>query len=176
MGTLENGTEIQPFVTTLGRRSRKPHSVQIRAYYWNGRLVGTSPFPKTRRDWVVNILSHPKVTIQTETQVVNATAKVMAIESDLEIKENVSKHRIGWRSVDCPVFDPTIDTFVEFFPETPVEELFDNESVVHSPSEDPLPASTLPELIRLQDEGACYPKQIPEEKTRAPKSPVPPGL
>ena len=175
MGTPENGTEVQPFVTTLGRKSGKPHPVQIRAYYWSGRLVGTSPFPKTRRDWVLNILDHPNVTIQTETQVVHATAKVMDTESDSEIKENVSKHRIEWRSVDCPVFEPQIDAFVEFFPDIPVEELFDEESVVHSPGEDPLPASTLSELIRWQAENGCYPKQIPEEKTRVPGSPVPPA-
>ncbi|MBI2879967.1 MAG: nitroreductase family deazaflavin-dependent oxidoreductase [Candidatus Tectomicrobia bacterium] len=173
MGTPANGTEIQPFITTVGRETQKPHMVQIRVYYWNGRLIGTSPFPKTRRDWVLNILANPQVTIQTETKVMKATAKVLEKGTDLETKENVARFRIGWRSETCPVFEPDIDAFVEFFPEAPTEALFDDLSVVHSPDRDPLPAPTLPEIMRWQGRGDCYPRQLPEEKKQLPASPPP---
>ncbi|MFQ5913717.1 MAG: nitroreductase/quinone reductase family protein [Nitrospinota bacterium] len=169
-----NGTEIQPYITTLGRKWQKPHAVQIRVYYWDGRLIGTSPFPKTKRDWVLNIMAHPHVTVQTETKVVNVTARLLEKGTERQTKENVARFRIGWRSDTCPVFDPGIDAFVEFFPEVPPEELFDEASVVHSSTEDPLPAPTLPEIQEWQEQGNSYPKQIPEEKRRLPESPLRP--
>ena len=41
-------------------------------------------------------------------------------------------HRISWRTDHCPVFQPSTDTFVEFFPEIPPEELFDEAIICHS--------------------------------------------
>ena len=170
METPANGTEIQPFITTTGRKTQTPHHVQIRVYYWDGRLIGTSPFPKTNRDWVHNLIANPNVGIQTETRAVKATAKMLEKDADREAKEAVAKFRIGWRSSTCPVFEPEIDAFVEFFPEGPPEDLFDDASVIHSPAADPLPDSTLEEVMARQARGECYPKQIPEEKRRLPES------
>ncbi len=170
METPENGTEIQPFITTTGRKTQQPHHVQIRVYYWNGRLIGTSPFPKTNRDWVHNLIANPDVKIQTETRSVKATAKVLEKDADREAKEGIAKYRIGWRSHTCPVFEPEIDAFVEFFPEGSPEALFDEAGVIHSPGADPLPASTLEEVMTWQEQGKSYPKQISEEKRRLPES------
>jgi deazaflavin-dependent oxidoreductase (nitroreductase family) len=157
-----NGTEIQPLVTTRGRKTGKPHTVQIRIYYWNGRLIATSPYPRIRRDWPANVGANPDVTISVGGRVVRAKAKVL--EQDNEAKENVAKLRISWRGSHCPIFEPEEDTFVEFFPEEPSESLFDEPYVTHSPSRDPLVATSLREIVEWQKKGNWYAKEARESR------------
>lgn len=149
-----NGTEIVPKVTTRGRKTGKPHTVQIRVYYWNGRLIATSPYPSIKRDWVPNIMAHPDVVIEAGSKVIKAKGKVLT--SDPETTANIAMHRISWRTDHCPVLQPSTDSFVEFFPEIPPEELFDEAIIRHSPLKDPLAASTLDGVLDWQKKGNYY--------------------
>ncbi len=65
-------------------------------------------------------------------------------------------HRISWRTDHCPVLQPSTDSFVEFFPEIPPEELFDEAIIRHSPLKDPLAASTLDGVLDWQKKGNYY--------------------
>ena len=154
MQTPANGTEIVPRVTTMGRKSGQPRTVQIRVYYWNGRLIATSPYPSKKRDWVQNIMASPDVTISAAGKTTKAKAKVL--KGDPATTERIAMHRISWRTDHCPVFTPNTDTFVEFFPEIPPEELFSDSSIRHSPAKDPLAARTLDGVLEWQKEGKFY--------------------
>ena len=149
-----NGTEIVPQVTTMGRKSRQPRTVRIRVYYWNGRLLATSPYPSQKRDWVQNIMGNPDVVIKAGDKVTKANAKIL--KGDPATTDRIAMHRISWRTDHCPVFQPSTDTFVEFFPEIPPEELFDEAIIRHSLPKDPLAASTLDGVLEWQKKGNFY--------------------
>jgi len=159
-----NGTEIVPRVTTTGRKSGEPRTVQIRVYYWNGRLIATSPYPSKKRDWVQNVMAHPEVVIQAGDKVTKAKAKIL--KGDPAATEPIAMHRISWRTDHCPVFTPKTDTFVEFFPEMSPEELFAGGNIRHSPAKDPLAAPTLDGVLEWQKQGKFY----ETEGSRRPKS------
>ena len=154
MKSPANGTEIVAKVTTKGRKTGNPRSVQIRVYYWNGRLIATSPYPSIRRDWVPNIMANPAVVIQAGNTVIKATGKILT--SDPEMKKNIAMCRISWRTGHCPVLQPSTDSFVEFLPEEPPEKLFDGSNVSHSLSQDPLAAATLDGVLEWQKNGNFY--------------------
>ncbi len=149
-----NGTEIVPQVTTIGRKSRQPRTVQIRIYYWNGRLIATSPYPTKKRDWVQNVMANPDVVIKARDKVTKAKAKIL--KGDPATTDRIAMHRISWRTDHCPVFQPSTDTFVEFFPEEPPEELFNEANVRHSLPKDPLAAPTLDGVLKWQKMGNYY--------------------
>ena len=149
-----NGTEIVPQVTTIGRKSRQPRTVQIRIYYWNGRLIATSPYPTKKRDWVQNVTANPDVVIKARDKVTKAKAKIL--KGDPATTDRIAMHRISWRTDHCPVFQPSTDTFVEFFPEEPPEELFNEANVRHSLPKDPLAAPTLDGVLKWQKMGNYY--------------------
>ncbi len=149
-----NGTEIVPQVTTMGRKSGQPRTVQIRVYYWNGRLFATSPYPTKKRDWVQNIMANPDVVIKAGDKVTKANAKIL--KGDPATTDRIAMHRISWRTDHCPVLQPSTDSFVEFFPEIPPEELFDEAIIRHSPLKDPLAAPSLDEVLEWQKKGNYY--------------------
>ncbi len=149
-----NGTEIVPKVTTRGRKTGKPHTVQIRVYYWNGRLIATSPYPTKKRDWVQNIMANPDVVIKAGDKVTKAKAKIL--KGDPVTTDRIAMHRISWRTDHCPVFQPSTDTFVEFFPEEPPEDFFDDTNMRHSLLKDPLAAPTLDGVLEWQEKGYYY--------------------
>ncbi len=157
METPANGTEIQPLVTTTGRRTGSPHTVRIRMYYWHGRLIATSPYPRIKRDWVPNIVAHPEVTIQSGSAVAKAQGKLL--DRDPETRESVIMRRISWRTEHCPILEPTSTSVVEFFTEGPPEALFADAFITHSPDLDPLAASTLEEIVEWQNRGNWNPRQ-----------------
>ncbi len=157
MNTPTNGTEIIAKVTTRGRNTGKPRTVQIRVYYWNGRLIATSPYPSIKRDWVPNIMANPEVVIQSGNTVIKAKGKML--NSDPEMKKNIAMCRISWRTDHCPVLQPSTDSFVEFFPEEPPEKLFVEPNVSHSLSKDPLAAATLDGVLEWQKNGNFYQTQ-----------------
>ena len=151
-----HGTEIQPFVTTTGRLSGVARSVQVRVYCWNGRLIATSPFPRTKRDWVSNILANPRVTLASANVHVSATASVVPAHQDREMKTDVAMMRISWRNGDCPVFEPDEDAFVEFFTDSDPEPLFTAAGVTHALERDPLAGSSLDAVRDWQRRGLTY--------------------
>ena len=154
MKAPHNGTEIVPHVTTTGRKTGQPRTVQIRIYYWNGRLIATSPYPSKKRDWVQNVMAHPEVVIKAGDKVAKARAKIL--KDDPKTTDHIAMHRISWRTDHCPVFQPTTDTFVEFFPEIPPEEFFLTANIRHSPIKDPLAAETLEGVLEWQKQGKFY--------------------
>jgi len=149
-----NGTEIVPQLTTRGRKTGQPRTVQIRVYYWNGRLIATSPYPTEKRNWVQNVIAYPDVMIHTGNKVTKAKVKILV--DDPETTGHIAMHRISWRTDHCPALQPNTDTFVEFFPELAPEELFDEANVRHSPLKDPLAAPTLDGVLEWQKEGHYY--------------------
>ena len=151
-----NGTEIVPHVTTVGRKSGQPRTVQIRIYYWNGRMIATSPYPSKKRNWVENVMASSDVVIKIDDKVTKATAKIL--KGDPATTDRIAMHRISWRTNHCPVFLPETDTFVEFFPEIPPEELFAESNVRHSPAKDPLAAETIDGVLDWQKQGKFYEK------------------
>ena len=154
MKTPANGTEIVPQVITRGRKTGEARTVQIRVYYWNGRLIATSPYPTQKRDWVQNIMANPDVVIKSGDKVTKANAKIL--KGDPATTDSIAMHRISWRTDHCPVLQPSTDTFVEFFPEIPPEELYDEAIIRHSPLKDPLAALSLDEILEWQKKGNYY--------------------
>jgi deazaflavin-dependent oxidoreductase (nitroreductase family) len=155
--TPENGTEITPLVTTIGRKTGLPRTVRIRIYYWNGRMIATSPYPRMRRSWVRNLMDHPEATIESQGRTVKARAQVLP---DRETAGEIARFRISWRTDHCPVLQPSTDTFVEFFPEAPAESFYTPEAIRHSPTVDPLAGSTLDEILAWQDKGGFYKARV----------------
>ena len=149
-----NGTEIVPRVTTIGRKSGEPRTVQIRVYYWNGRLIATSPYPTQKRDWVQNIMANPEVVIRLGNKVCKARGRIVA--GDTATTDRIAMHRISWRTDHCPVFQPSTDTFVEFFPEIAPEDLYNETNIRHSPLKDPLAAPSLDGVLEWQKKGNYY--------------------
>lgn len=162
MEALANGTEIQPLVTTRGRKTGKPHTVQIRVYYWHGRLIATSPYPKIKRDWVPNIMAHPEVTIRSGSTVTKAKGRVLL--QDPDTATSIAMRRISWRTDHCPVLELDNMTFMEFLPEVPADELFKDAFVTHSPDMDPLAAPTLDEVVEWQNKGNFHTRQPRPER------------
>ncbi len=162
METPADGTEIQPLVTTIGRITGKPHTVQIRVYYWRGRLIATSPYPKIKRDWVPNIMAHPEVTIQSGSTVTKAKGK--ALEQDPDTASSIAMRRISWRTDHCPVLELDNMTFMEFFPEVPAEELFKDAFITHSPDLDSLAPPTLNAIMEWQNRGNFHSRQPRPER------------
>jgi len=153
-----HGTEIQPLVTTTGRVSGEARSAQVRVYCWRGRLIATSPFPRTRRDWVSNILANPRVTLASGDAEVSATARLVPADQDREMKTHVAMMRISWRNGDCPVFEPEEDAFVEFFTDSDPEPLFAAAAVTHALRRDPLAGDSLDAVRDWQRRGLVYRK------------------
>lgn len=159
MPTPANGTEIQPLVKTVGRRSGQPRTVRIRIYYWNGRMIATSPYPRIKRDWVQNVVANPRVTIEAGDRLVKARAKLL--EQEFDTKANIAMRRISWRTSHCPVLQASTDTFVEFFPESPPEDLYAPDNVTHNPAVDPLAGPTLAAVEAWQQQGKYYTETSP---------------
>ncbi|MBM2810045.1 MAG: F420H(2)-dependent quinone reductase [Chloroflexi bacterium] len=162
METPLNGTEIQPLVTTVGRRTGKPHTVQIRVYYWHGRLIATTPYPRIKRDWIQNVMADPGVSIESGSVKTRARAEV--ITRDPETTEQIAIRRISWRGAHCPLLVPEGTSFVEFFPEEAPEALFRDALITHSPELDPLAAPTLSGVIEWQNEGNWHRRQPTTEQ------------
>ena len=156
MNPSHHGTEIQPFVTTTGRVSGAARAAQVRVYCWRGRLIATSPYPRTKRDWVSNIEANPHVTLSNGDAHVNATARLVPRGQDQEMKTDVAMMRISWRNGDCPVFEPDEDTFVEFFSDGDPEHLFAPQSVTHTLGRDPLAGDDLDAVRDWQQRGLVY--------------------
>jgi deazaflavin-dependent oxidoreductase (nitroreductase family) len=154
VSTPANGTEIQPLITTIGRKTGNPRTVRVRIYYWNGRLIATSPYPQRKRDWVANILVNPEVVITAGDKTIKVKAKL--IDRDLPTKTDIAKHRISWRTAHCPAIEPTSSAFIEFFPQEPPEALFDDANVTRSPLRDPLAGRTIDEILDWQKKGNWY--------------------
>ncbi|NIO06614.1 MAG: nitroreductase family deazaflavin-dependent oxidoreductase [Deltaproteobacteria bacterium] len=154
MNAPANGSEIVPQVTTIGRKSGKPRTVEIRVYYWNGRLIATSPYPSKKRDWVQNVMANPDVVIRSGDKVTKARAKI--VKEDPSTTDRIAMHRISWRTDHCPVFQPSTDTFVEFFPEIVPEELYNASVIRHKPEKDPLAAASLEGVLEWQKKGNYY--------------------
>ena len=171
MDAPANGTEIQPLVTTVGRKTGKAHTVQIRVYYWHGRLIATSPYPRIKRDWVQNIMANPTVAIESGSVKTRARAEV--IGRDPETTEQIAIRRISWRTDHCPVLEPGGTAFVEFFPDARPEALFKDAFVTHSPELDALAASTLNGVLEWQFLGNWHKRQPRPEGRSQPL--VPPG-
>jgi deazaflavin-dependent oxidoreductase (nitroreductase family) len=120
-----SGIDDLPFayVTTTGRRSGRPHRIEI----WFARrdrtlylLAGGG----RRSDWVANALAHPKVTVEVGDHAGTATARVLDPAADAD--EDATARRLvfdkyqpgydgdltGWRSSALPValdLDPDLD-------------------------------------------------------------------
>jgi deazaflavin-dependent oxidoreductase (nitroreductase family) len=155
--TPASGTEIQPLVTTIGRKTGKPHTVQIRVYYWHERLIATSPYPQIKRDWVRNIIANPDVSIVSGS--VKTRARTQVITQDPETTQEIAMRRISWRTDHCPVLEPGGTAFVEFFPEVPPDALFQDAFITHSPDLDALAAPTFSGVIEWQTQGDWHLRQ-----------------
>jgi hypothetical protein len=134
----------------------------VRVYYWNGRLIATSPYPQRKRDWVANILVNPEVVIKAGDKTIKAKAKV--IDQDLQTKIQIAKHRISWRSEHCPIIEPTGSAFIEFFFEGAPEALFEQANVTRSPVKEPLAGQNIEEILEWQKKGNWYSRQATDLK------------
>ena len=66
-------------LTTIGRRSGRPATVEIWWFHFEDRFIVTgTPGP---RDWYANVLSDPKVTVEARDGEYPATARVVDDES-----------------------------------------------------------------------------------------------
>ena len=156
----ENGTEIQALVTTKGRKTGVNHTTRVRIYYWNGRIIAMSPYPrpsgKTSRDWVQNVMKNPEVTIKNADVVANGTGKIVG--SELELKRTIAMYRISWRGPICPTVAPDTDTYVEFFlNDHSTEDLF--VETTHTPSEHSLAADSFDGIKKWESSGNRYQRQ-----------------
>ena len=70
LATLASSRTVE--LTTIGRRSGEPRTVEIWWFHINGRFVITGT--PGRRDWYANVLSNPDVEISTSIGAFAATA------------------------------------------------------------------------------------------------------
>lgn len=94
-------------LTTVGRRSGRPRTVEIWWFHVDGRFVITgTPGP---RDWLANVRANPEVTISTGNGTVRGTATEV---DDGDFKRRVfTDPQIGWYRTQAD-----IDRLVAFAP------------------------------------------------------------
>lgn len=81
-------------LTTIGRKSGEPRTVEIWWFHVDGRFIITG-LPG-RRDWYANVLGHPDIEISTSIGTFTATA--VPIE-DAEFRRVVfAEHSVNWYS------------------------------------------------------------------------------
>jgi len=79
-------------LTTIGRRTGEPRTVEIWWFHVDGRFIITGT--PGRRDWLANVRANPKVVVSTHGQSFNASTSEI---DDADFKRRVFTHpQIGW--------------------------------------------------------------------------------
>lgn len=79
-------------LTTIGRRSGQPRTMEIWWFRVDGRFVITGT--PGRRDWLANVLANPRVTIHVDDQELPAT--VTPVTDDVFRRRVFSDPRTSW--------------------------------------------------------------------------------
>ncbi len=86
------------YLTTTGRRSGRPHEIEI----WYG-AAGDTVYMLSgggrRADWVRNLIEHPAVSVRIGAEVRNGTARLVTdpVEDDLARRLLAGKYQ-GWKA------------------------------------------------------------------------------
>lgn len=111
------------YLTTTGRKTGKPHRIEIWFAVDNGRLYLLSG-GRDRSDWVKNLQANPNVTVELGTDTLAGVAEVIAPDTldDRHARELlVQKYRKGnelaeWGRTSLPIvirFDSSVETTQE---------------------------------------------------------------
>lgn len=73
-------------VVTLGRKSKREHTVKLRLVYYNGRYYASRK--DMNSDWLKNMLVNPNVTIYVQGKAIRCIAKLV---DDEELAKIISK-------------------------------------------------------------------------------------
>jgi deazaflavin-dependent oxidoreductase (nitroreductase family) len=90
------------YLTTIGRRTGRPHRIEIWFAVENGRVYLLSG-GRERADWVRNLQANPRVTVELGGETRGGTARVLAVSTpeDQRARELlVGKYRSGSGNLD----------------------------------------------------------------------------
>lgn len=76
---LKDGTDIVADLTTIGRKSGRPRTVELRFFYFNGSFYATSSKVQGKH-WCQNMIQNPAVEIHARGEKILCTAKPVADE------------------------------------------------------------------------------------------------
>lgn len=89
-------------ITTIGRRTGRPHRIEIWFHNLDGRLYITGT--PGRRDWYANLLAHPQFTFHLKGRVrADFRARAIPIRGEAERREILSRlvGRLGGRNLEA---------------------------------------------------------------------------
>jgi hypothetical protein len=104
---LSRGSRMD--ITTIGRRTGRPHRVELVFHNIGGRIYisGTPGFP---RDWLANIIAEPRITFHLKGPVIaDLPANARAIREPAERRAVLEQVARNWRRTD-------VDAMVEGSP------------------------------------------------------------
>jgi deazaflavin-dependent oxidoreductase (nitroreductase family) len=76
---LRNGSSVFADLTTIGRKSGQPRTVELRLVYQNGRFFASSSRVQGKH-WCQNMLKNPAVDIEVRGEKLSCTAKQVTDE------------------------------------------------------------------------------------------------
>jgi deazaflavin-dependent oxidoreductase (nitroreductase family) len=90
-------SEPYAYLTTIGRRSGRPHRIEIWFGMQDGRIYLLSG-GRDRSDWVRNVMANPQITIEVGNEAHSGTARVLRAGTDMDRTARdllVEKYREG---------------------------------------------------------------------------------